>query len=564
MTENAADLAVQYALLERRLKRAEAARAEAEALLERRSRELDRSNRDLRQREQLLVAQLDTGNRNLLHAQRLGGIASFYGTKAESFRASEALADIIGHSADRAVTLEDVAKVLHPLDRNRVIAFQADFFANAKIGRDYRYEYRIIRPDQSVRWLRWIVRQSLSDDGQSSISGTVQDITAQRAAQRRAEALQLFSQRNLLRLRRADALLAERIIELEQSAIALAESHARTDAAYAAKDQFLARMSHKIRTPMNGVLGMMTALAQTQLDPQQQQQLKLAMAAGDELRILIDEIIDIADAGTDAPRPSHTPLVPEKDAEDGPLTIGGRRPRIMVAEDIETNQIVLTSMLDSIGCDHLVVGNGALALEAARLGGIDAILMDIQMPIMDGAEATREIRLLAGAPGNVPIIGVTAQAIQSERDALKNAGMNECLAKPISVPMLARALRSVLATKPVMDAKLFLAAMSALPAARRTALFDQVARDLTQLADDFATSTSQDDEAGVRRARHSLIGVAGNFGVAGLTALLDASRDQPHDPGTAAALTSMVEAAITEGRALLQAAPLHNRRATDQ
>jgi CheY-like chemotaxis protein len=564
MTESNADLAAANALLERRLKRAEAARAEAEALLERRSRELDRSNRDLRQREQLLVAQLDAGNRNLLQAQKLGGIASFYGTKAESFRASEALADIIGHPGDRAVTVEDVARVLHPLDRERIIAAQVKFYANAQPGREYINECRIVRPDRSVRWLRWFTRKGVSLDNQSTISGTVQDITEQRAALRRTKALQLISQRNLQRLRRADALLAERVIELEQSASALAESRARTDAAYAAKDQFLARMSHKIRTPMNGVLGMMAALAQTRLDPQQQQQLKLARAAGDELRILIDEIIDIADAGTDAQRPSPAQSVPEAEAAAESLTIAGRRPKIMVAEDIETNQIVLTSMLDSIGCDHLVVGNGALALEAARLGGIDAILMDIRMPIMDGAEATREIRQLAGAPGAVPIIGVTAQAIQSERDALKNAGMTDCLAKPISVPMLLRALRSVLATKPAMDAKLFLAAMSALPVARRAALFDQVARDLTQLAQDFATSASNDDDAGVRRARHSLIGVAGNFGVQGLTALLDASRGQPHDPGTAAALTSMVDAAITEGRALLQAAPLHNRRATDQ
>ena len=564
MTGNAVDLAAQNTLLKRRLKRAESARAEAEALLERRSRELDRSNRDLRQREQELVAQLDIGNRNLLQAQRLGGIASFYATKGESFRISEALADMIGHPAD-TVTVKDVGKALHPLDRDRAIAFQTNFFAGLMSGREYRFECRIIRLDGSVRWLRWIVRQSLSDDNRSSISGTVQDITAQRAAQRRAEALQLVSQRNLLRLQRTDALLAERVIELEHIASALAESRARTDAAYTAKDQFLARMSHKIRTPMNGVLGMMTALAQTQLDPQQQQQLKRARAAGDELRTLIDEIIDIADAGTDAPPSSPTQPVPETESDAEPMTVAGRRPRIMVAEDIETNQIVLTSMLDSIGCDHLVVGNGALALEAARLGGFDGILMDIQMPIMDGAEATREIRLLAGAPGAVPIIGVTAQAIQSEREALKKAGMNECLAKPISIPMLVRALRNVLATTPAIDAKLFLGAIYALPVARRAAVFDQVACDLTQLAQDLATATSNDDDEGVRRARHSLIGVAGNFGIKSLVALLNASRDQPHpDHGTAAELTAAVEAAIIEGRALLQRALLYNRRSTDQ
>jgi CheY-like chemotaxis protein len=563
MTETTAELAAANALLERRLKRAEAARAEAEALLERRSRELDRSYRDLSQRERELVEQLDIGNRNLLQAQRLGGIASFYGTEGESFRSSEALADIIGQPGDRAVTVMDVAAVLHPLDRDRIFALQADFFSNAQFDKDYRYECRIIRPDRSVRWLRWSIRKSLSDDNRSRISGTVQDITAQRAVQRRTEALQLISQRNLQRLRRTDALLAERVIELEQSASALADSHARTEAANMAKNQFLRRMSHKIRTPMNGVLGMMTALAQTQLAPSQQQQLKLARAAGDELRILIDEIIDIADAGTDDQRPLSPPSAAAVEADDGPLIVAGRRPRIMVAEDIETNQIVLASMLESIGCDHLIVGNGALALAAARLGDVDAILMDIQMPIMDGAEATRQIRLLAGAASAVPIIGVTAQAIQSEREALKSAGMNECLAKPITVPLLVRALRTVLATTPVINANVFLAVMAALPVDRRATLFDQVARDLTQLADDFATATSNDDGVAMRRARHSLIGVAGNFGADGLIALLDPSRDMPH-PDTAAAITAMVDAVITEGRTLLLAAPPRNRRSTDQ
>ncbi len=565
MTDITMNLAAANALLERRLKRAEAARAEAETLLERRSRELDRSNRDLRQREQDLVAQLDVGNRNLLQAQQLGGIASFFGIEGESFRSSEALADIIGQPAGRAVTVADVARALHPLDRDRVIALQAEFFVNAELDREHHYECRILRPDRSVRWLRWSVRRSVSGDKRSTISGTVQDITVQRATQRRSEALQLISQRNLQRLQRTEALLAERVVELEQSATVLAASHARTEAAYLAKNQFLSRMSHKIRTPLNGVLGMMAALAQTRLDPSQEHQLKLARRAGDELRALIDEIIDIADAGPADRRSAAASSAPDVDDDVLPLVVAGRRPMIMVAEDIETNQIVLTSMLDSIGCDHRVVDNGALALAAAKLGGIDAILMDIQMPVMDGAEATRQIRQLTGAAGAVPIIGVTAQAIQSERDALKQAGMNECLAKPVTVPLLKRVLRAALAVKPVVNEKLFMAEMAALPLDRRVSLFNQATRDLAQLAEAFATGTANDDAEVVRRARHSLIGVAGNFGLESLTALLEASRNAPKpDANTAAALLAMIEAVILEGRALLLAAQPRNRRRTDQ
>ena len=550
MTPPSATSDAQFALMERRLRRAETARLEAENLLERRSRELDRSNRELRQRESDLVARLDIGNRNLLEAQQLAGMATFYGIAGDSFRASPAMAPLFGRPDGDVPHISDVAAALHPLDRDRIFATQREFFANSRPGDEQRDECRIIRPDGKVRWLRWFARREPStSDALGPISGTVQDITEQRRVERRARALQLISERNLARLRLTETALADRVIELERAATALAASHARTEAAQRAKSRFLAQMSHNVRTPMNGVLGMMSALAQTALDPNQADMLDRARRAGDELRALVDNIIDIADAGVAGdinPTTDHAPL-PSHDVTE--IHINGRRPRILVAEDIETNQIVVCSMLDTLGCDHSVVANGALAVEAVQAETFDAVLMDIQMPVMDGSEATRAIRRLPVKAATLPIIGITAQAIIAERELLKAAGMNLCLAKPISVAMLSAALLEVLSPEAMLDEPIFDRAINALPVSRRPALIDQIARDLAALTTDLVKAATSRDAQGVQRARHSFDGIAGNFGAVALADWLGESRTTDIPPASSLPrLEAIVAATVTEAR----------------
>ncbi len=79
----------------------------------------------------------------------------------------------------------------------------------------------------------------------------------------------------------------------------------------------------------------------------------------------------------------------------------------------------------------VAVDNGSAAVEAARTGGFDLILMDIQMPKMDGVEATRRIRDLKGELGRVPIIALTANAMPGDREKYLAAGMNDYVAKPV-------------------------------------------------------------------------------------------------------------------------------------
>ena len=550
------EITERLALAERRLRRAEAAQAEAEMLLERISRDLDRSNRELRQRESDLISKLDIGNRNLIRAQRTAQLATIYRGPGEDFLLSPQLSETLGFPPGVRADGDDVLRALHPFDRTRIEFAAAAFFAGQVAANcDHRYECRIIRIDGAVRWFRWILRRD-TDEGGDIVSGTVQDVTEQRAAERRVKALQLTGERNLQRLRRTEIRLAERVAELERLSAELRASNDAVAAASRAKSQFLAAMSHQIRTPMNGVLGMMAALRNTPLNAEQHAQLDRAQDAGDALRVLIDNIIDVAD---DVALPGDIVLPAPAAVTTATgvthLQVAGRRPRILVADDIETNQIVLTSMLDTLGCDYRVVGDGAQALAAARHGDIDVILMDIQMPVMDGAEATRQIRQLPGAAGAVPIIGVTAQAIQAAREALTAAGMTACLAKPIGVPVLAETLAATFRARDadVLDTDVFDTALTALPPDRRRQLFDQMERDLERLTEEFGAAAANGDAAAASRARHSLTGVASAFGAKGLTQLLDTMRGNPQpDAAQAAALAELAQVTIAVGRGMLR------------
>jgi PAS domain S-box-containing protein len=109
------------------------------------------------------------------------------------------------------------------------------------------------------------------------------------------------------------------------------------------------------------------------------------------------------------------------------------RARVLMAEDNGVNQFVARNMLKSLGCEFDIVPNGREALVAVQRGSYDIVLMDCQMPVMDGYEATREIRAweqLRGAGRHLPIVALTANALLGDADVCREAGMDDHLAKP--------------------------------------------------------------------------------------------------------------------------------------
>lgn len=130
------------------------------------------------------------------------------------------------------------------------------------------------------------------------------------------------------------------------------------------------------------------------------------------------------------------------DLPDANEHVGGevRSLRVLVAEDNLTAQRIVTALVQALGHEVTVVDDGAPAVAAAASGNFDVILMDVMMPGMDGAAATRKIRELGGRAGGVPIIALTADVLFGRDQKYLSAGMTDYIPKPIDVAQLAAAL----------------------------------------------------------------------------------------------------------------------------
>ena len=126
------------------------------------------------------------------------------------------------------------------------------------------------------------------------------------------------------------------------------------------------------------------------------------------------------------------------EAEPGSAAAGGVR--VLVVEDNEVNQMVAVGLLEAMGYVVEVAADGELALEALRERSFDAVLMDVQMPRLDGYAATRALRALEGDGRRTPVIAMTAAAVEGERERCLAAGMDDFLTKPVDAGALSAAL----------------------------------------------------------------------------------------------------------------------------
>ncbi|HLK23596.1 MAG TPA: ATP-binding protein [Caulobacteraceae bacterium] len=138
-------------------------------------------------------------------------------------------------------------------------------------------------------------------------------------------------------------------------------------------------------------------------------------------------------------------------AEQGSADLGApdRALKVLVADDHATNQTVIRLMLDQFGVETTVVENGAEALASLGREAFDLVFMDMQMPVMDGLEATRRIREAERAEGRprTPIVMLTANALPEQIEAGRRAGADAHLAKPVTAASLAAALNMSLEAK---------------------------------------------------------------------------------------------------------------------
>jgi CheY-like chemotaxis protein len=117
---------------------------------------------------------------------------------------------------------------------------------------------------------------------------------------------------------------------------------------------------------------------------------------------------------------------------DGPPAMASRSLRVLLVEDNPVNQKLARLIIESAGHQVVVAGDGCAALEISAAQAFDLVLMDLQMPRMDGLQATRAIREREnGSSRRLPIVALTAHAMQSDREQCMEAGMDGYLTKPV-------------------------------------------------------------------------------------------------------------------------------------
>jgi len=130
--------------------------------------------------------------------------------------------------------------------------------------------------------------------------------------------------------------------------------------------------------------------------------------------------------------------------EDGPM-LGGLR--VLVVEDNPTNRTIAVKLLAAMGAEAITAEDGLSGVEAARIGGFDLILMDIQMPVMDGVEAARAIRAAEASQNlpRTPILALTANALVHQVESYLAVGMDGHVSKPIELKRLYEAIETAVA-----------------------------------------------------------------------------------------------------------------------
>ena len=217
-------------------------------------------------------------------------------------------------------------------------------------------------------------------------------------------------------------------------------------------------------------------------------------------------------------QPVHAAMAAAPERAERPAR-GGLR--ILVAEDNAVNQQLAVLLLQKLGYRADLAGDGTEALEALERQPYDVVLMDVQMPEMDGLEATRRIHQRWPADNRPYIIAVTANAMEGDREACLAAGMDDYMSKPIREEELAATLsRSSRHSKPVLDAEALgrlreaVGTDEALAQLTRTFL-DDTQRLILELRDDVELGRVTD----ARRRAHSLKSTAATFGATDLSEL---------------------------------------------
>lgn len=229
---------------------------------------------------------------------------------------------------------------------------------------------------------------------------------------------------------------------------------------------------------------------------------------------------------------------------DRAIRIDGKPPHLLVAEDVETNRIVMAALLEQLHCTYKMAEDGLGAVELAEVERFDAILMDVSMPVMDGMEATRRIRARGGLNAGIPIIAVTAFAAEDEKAAFLDVGMDHVLSKPVRLANMRRVLEVALLGKTgeparsqegiipefrsrsMIDETALRQQLLAVPEAARGKLAATIQADLEKWLTRFIDAMEAGENDAVATAHHALKGICAGFGATALAEDLATAREE--------------------------------------
>jgi PAS domain S-box-containing protein len=216
------------------------------------------------------------------------------------------------------------------------------------------------------------------------------------------------------------------------------------------------------------------------------------------------------------------------------------RGTVLLVEDNDANQRIAAALLKRTGLTVETAANGLEALAAIRRQKFDLVLMDIQMPVMDGIEATRQIRAMEPDKAEIPIIALTANAMTGVRDQYFAAGMDDYLSKPFERGDLLAAVQGWLHRPrptrspappadtvnknpprdiPIFDATILAGLIDALPPAELKSLFEAFCASSLEILARAETDAAAGNLTDLAKAAHDMVSTSGNFGAHRVLAL---------------------------------------------
>jgi CheY-like chemotaxis protein len=233
---------------------------------------------------------------------------------------------------------------------------------------------------------------------------------------------------------------------LNQHQAQLERARARAEAADWSKSQFLANVSQELRT-LNRIMGFNHLLNPTK---RQGAYSKLIQASSKSLLSLFDDVLDhgTIESGMVEIEAPPLKLACDKNPARIPPGVGALESdactyKVLVAEDHQINLNLILAVLDVAGCETELAENGQQASVQLDKADFDLIIMDSQMPMLDGLEATKRIRSRPDWKSGIPILSLTADAAEGAEERTLSAGANVYRIKPFKIDCLIAAVKSL-------------------------------------------------------------------------------------------------------------------------